>query len=134
MRGFRVLGPVQAWGDGSQIPVGGSRQPKLFAFLRAGQSTLARTSADAACALARTIGDNALLGRALSRLASVLPRPARLPVVEHAGRLLSDRRNEREVAQLYLNAAYSEIVEDHSREALRFLDAALAEHPLAAGA
>jgi predicted ATPase/DNA-binding SARP family transcriptional activator len=33
LRSFRVLGPVQAWGDDRQIPLGGSRQLKLFAFL-----------------------------------------------------------------------------------------------------
>ena len=90
-----------------------------------GQIADARSSAEAACAYAQAAGDNVLLGRALSSLANVLPHSERLAVVERAARLLSDACEYDRLATLYMDAAYSALLDDAPEEALHLLDAAL---------
>jgi predicted ATPase/DNA-binding SARP family transcriptional activator len=92
---------------------------------RGGQASEARADAENACAHARAAGGGAVLGRALTRLVAVLPPAERLSAVDEAARLLSEALDYRGLAQLYLNAAYSSIVEDHSEDALDLLELAL---------
>ncbi|MGN6871864.1 MAG: BTAD domain-containing putative transcriptional regulator [Solirubrobacteraceae bacterium] len=92
---------------------------------RVGQSSEAHADAKAACAHARAAGGGAVLGHALTRLATVVPRAERPPVVEEAARLLSEARDYRGLAEVYLNAAFASIVEGHPEEALPLLDLSL---------
>ena len=94
--------------------------------LRLGQHAEARASADAACYHAQAARDDALLGRSLSTLASVLPHAERRPVTDRAVRLLSQAGDYRAIARLYSNAGWIALLRDRPEEAIDFLDTALA--------
>jgi tetratricopeptide (TPR) repeat protein len=92
---------------------------------RLGRHAEARASADAACHHAQAAGDDALLGRSLSTLATVLPHAERRPVTDRAARLLSQAGDYRAIARLYSNAGWIALLRDRPEEAIEFLDTAL---------
>jgi tetratricopeptide (TPR) repeat protein len=77
-----------------------------------------------ACRHARIAGDDALLGRALGRLASVSGEERRA-ILEQAAELLIPLGDYREVAIAYIGAAYMSLIEDSVEEATSFLETAL---------
>jgi predicted ATPase/DNA-binding SARP family transcriptional activator len=84
-----------------------------------------RRLAEEACRYARLAGDGVLLGKALGRLALSLPAPERAPTVAEAGELLRTGGHRRELANVYCNAAYIELEEGNSDEAIDLLEQAL---------
>ena len=94
--------------------------------LRLGQRAEARASAEAACYHAQAAGDDALLGRSLSTLASALPHAERRPVTDRAAQLLSQAGDYRAIVRLYSNAGWIALLRDRPEEAIDFLDTALA--------
>jgi predicted ATPase/DNA-binding SARP family transcriptional activator len=77
-----------------------------------------------ACRHARIAGDDALLGRALGRLAGV-SGDERGAILEQAAELLIPLGNYRQVASAYTGAAYVALSEDRIAEATSLLDTAL---------
>ena len=84
-----------------------------------------RELAEAACRHAQLAGDNALLGKALIRLAYALFGSERLAALEQGAELLMEAGNYREVALGYSNAAWLAVKENRLIEALALLDVAL---------
>jgi tetratricopeptide (TPR) repeat protein len=93
---------------------------------RLGDLKQSRAYAEAACQHARNAGDRPLLGKALAKLATVLPPGERLAVLEEAAQLLSLAGNYGQLARAYHNVANSALLEDRPTEALRLLGVALA--------
>jgi predicted ATPase/DNA-binding SARP family transcriptional activator/class 3 adenylate cyclase len=83
-----------------------------------------RRCAQEACDHARIAGDDALLGRALGRLAAV-SGDRRRAILEQAAELLIPLGNYRQVASAYSSAAYVALSEDRIVEAAGLLDTAL---------
>ena len=83
-----------------------------------------RRYAQQACDHARIAGDDALLGRALGRLAAV-SGDRRRAILEQAAELLIPLGNYRQVASTYSSAAYVALSEDRIAEATSLLDTAL---------
>jgi predicted ATPase/class 3 adenylate cyclase len=77
-----------------------------------------------ACHHARIAGDEALLGRALGKLAAV-SGDERRAILEQAAELLIPLGNYRQVASAYSSAAYVALTEDRLTEATSLLDTAL---------
>jgi predicted ATPase/DNA-binding SARP family transcriptional activator/class 3 adenylate cyclase len=92
----------------------------VFADDLAGERRYARE----ACRHARIAGDDALLGRALGRLAAV-SGDERGVILEQAAELLIRLGDYRAVASAYSSAAYVALSEDHIGEATTLLDTAL---------
>lgn len=93
--------------------------------LHTGELEHARAYAEAACQHARVADDDALLGKALIRLAMTLPPNQQPEALEQAAHLLAHVGNYRELARGYFSAAYFALRENHAVEALRLLDVAL---------
>ena len=83
-----------------------------------------REYAQEACDHARIAGDDALLGRALGRLAAV-SGDRRRAILEQAAELLIPSGDYRQVASAYSSAAYVALSEDRIAEATCLLDTAL---------
>ena len=83
-----------------------------------------RRYAQEACGHARIAGDDALLGRALGKLAAV-SGDRRRAILEQAAELLIPLGNYRQVASAYSSAAYVALTEDRIAEATSLLDTAL---------
>jgi class 3 adenylate cyclase len=83
-----------------------------------------RRYAQEACRHARIAGDDALLGRALGRLAAV-SGDERHSILEQAAELLIPLGNYRQVATAYSSAAYVALSEDRIAQATSLLDTAL---------
>jgi predicted ATPase/DNA-binding SARP family transcriptional activator len=79
---------------------------------------LARRRAREAYEQARAVGHERLMGRALGILAPALPASRRAEALEDAARLLSGAGNQRELAVMFANSAYSAIREGRPEEAL----------------
>jgi predicted ATPase/DNA-binding SARP family transcriptional activator len=92
----------------------------VFADDLAGERHYARE----ACQHARLAGDDALLGKALGRLAAVSGEQ-RGELLEQAAELLIPSGNLREVSKIYATAAYVALSEDRVEEAASLLDTAL---------
>jgi class 3 adenylate cyclase/predicted ATPase len=123
--------------DGLRAAVGLYRQADDQAGLSEALSTLAaavgvfaddiegeRRYAQEACRHARIAGDDALLGRALGKLAAV-SGDERRALLEQAAELLSPLGDYRQVAGAYSSAAYVALTEDRVAEATSLLDTAL---------
>jgi predicted ATPase len=85
----------------------------------------AREYAEASCRHARIADDDLLLGRALSWLAPMIEGDERSAVLGEAANLLTPAGDNRSVAWMYTNAAYSELQADRPHHALRLLRLAL---------
>lgn len=83
-----------------------------------------RRYAQEACGHARIAGNDALLGRALGRLAAV-SGDRRRAILEQAAELLIPSGDYRQVASAYSSAAYVALSEDRIAEATSLLDTAL---------
>ena len=94
--------------------------------LRLGQHAEARERAEAACSHAEAAGNDALLGRSLTTLLSVLPHRERPAAIDRAARLLSRVGDYRSLARLYSNAGWIALLRDCPEEAIELLGIALA--------
>ena len=90
-----------------------------------GEREQGRVSFEAACRHAQRAGDDALLGRALARVAATLPAGERLAALERARKLLTDARDYEPLARAYNDVAYAALLEGLPAEAVTFLDIAL---------
>jgi predicted ATPase/DNA-binding SARP family transcriptional activator len=88
---------------------------------QAGEPDQQLSYAQAACREARLANDPALLGRAIARHAVCLPPAERVPALEEAATLLAQAGDHRELANSYINAAYTALLEDRVAEAMRLL-------------
>ncbi len=79
-----------------------------------------------ACREAELAGDGVLLGRALARVANTLPADERRPMITRATELLTEGGDVRELANVYCNAGYYELIDGRAREAIALLEKGLA--------
>lgn len=87
-----------------------------------GDRARARGYAEEACATARAAGDGQVLGGALANLAPFQPADQRASVLAEAGRLLTHAGSFRDLARIYVNAAYLALEEDRTAEAMDLLE------------
>jgi predicted ATPase/DNA-binding SARP family transcriptional activator len=94
--------------------------------LRLGQPTEARANAEAARSHAQAADDDALLGRSLAGLATLPPRTRGPGVFDRAARLLTEAGDYRGLVHLYSNTGWVAITENRPKDAIDYLDFALA--------
>jgi predicted ATPase/DNA-binding SARP family transcriptional activator len=94
--------------------------------LRQGDPAEAKANAEAARSHAEAANDAPLLGRALAKLATLPRTPGRPGLLQSAARLLSEAGDYRGLSHLYSNAGWVAITENRPKEAIDYLDLALA--------
>jgi predicted ATPase len=73
---------------------------------------------------AERAGEDRLIAMALARLATVIPHGAREENLERARVMLARIGSDREIAQVYINAAYTSLREDHPAESMAYSEIA----------